>query len=94
MRHGAPIELVQELVNRLVELSQEEEGLMAQPCQDPALHHLDGDLDLSFVPRVAHAGRNHREAVVLGQRLVGRVEVRLIETGMLHPAFEVVWGHD
>ena len=49
MLHLPPIEFVQQLGNRLVELGQTEEGPIPQPGQDPTLNHLNADLDRGLI---------------------------------------------
>ncbi len=56
--HRAVIEIFEQLADPLVERVEREEGLVAKPRQDPALHDLHRDLDLGLVPRPrGRAGR-------------------------------------
>ena len=66
---------------------------MAQPRQDPALHHQHADLDLGLVARPAHPRRQDRRAVVRRQVAVGRVDPRLIPVRSQHAGAQVV-RHD
>ncbi len=63
---------------------------MAQTRQDPALHHLDGDLDLGLVARLAHACRHDGGAVVGRHLLVGAVDPRLVATCGSDAGLEIV----
>ena len=72
MAHGPVVEVGDQLADRAVEFGQGEEPAVAQPGQHPALHHLDGDLDLGLVARPAHPGRQHGGAVMRRHVLVGR----------------------
>ena len=65
---------------------------MAQACQNPAFDHEHAVLDLGLVLRAARTCRQHRHAIVLGQILIGRVDVRLVARNLGHPAAQVV-GH-
>ena len=76
-----------------VELGQAEERAVTKRREDPALDALHGDFDLGLVARLAHPRRQDRHAVVLGEVLVARVEVRLVATGAADAALQVV-GHD
>lgn len=51
---------------------------MPQPCHDPALDHLHGNLRLGFVLRLAQARREHDSAVVLGALRRRAVQARLV----------------
>ena len=53
----ALVERNDQLAERRVQFGEREEPPVAQPRHDPALRHLDGDLDLGLVPRpVGRAG--------------------------------------
>ena len=79
------IELADQLADRLVQLGQGEEPLVAQPGEDPALHDLDADLDLRLVARLVRPRRNHRRAVMRRHVGVGSVDRRLVEAGLGDP---------
>ena len=69
--HGAAVEGVEELADRLVEFGQGEEGAVAQPGQDPALRDEDAGLDLRLVARLSGPG-GQDDAVRSGRRGRGR----------------------
>ena len=53
--HRPIVELIDQLTDRLVQFGQREEPPVAQPRQDPALHHLNADFDLGLVARLVRA---------------------------------------
>ena len=63
---------------------------MAQPHQDPALHHLYGAFYLRFVAGLVGPGRQNGHAVVRGELLIGGIQVGLVEAGAAHAGFGVV----
>ena len=63
---------------------------VAQRRQHPALHPLHSDFHLGLVARVADPGRHHREAVVVSQFLVARVDLRIVAVRPLHSGAQVV----
>jgi hypothetical protein len=56
MAHRPLVQIGDQLADRAVQLRQGEEPAVPQSGQHPALHHLDGDLDLGLVAGFAHAG--------------------------------------
>ena len=58
------VQVLQELADRSVELSQAIEAPMTQPREDPALYQLYPGLDLGLVPRFAWSRGQHGAAVV------------------------------
>ena len=76
-----------------VELGEREERSVAKRGQDPALYDLHGDLHLRLVPRAPGPRRQHRHAVVVGQVVVGGVDVRLVAVGAAHGRAQVVRDH-
>ena len=68
------------------------ERAVTQRGQDPALHDLHGDLHLRLVARAPCPGGQHRHAVVAGQVVVGRVDVRLVAMGAAHGRAQIVWN--
>ena len=88
--HRPVVELIDQLADRLVQLGQREEPPVAQPRQDPALHHLNADLHLRLVARLVRPRRDHRGAVVRRHVGVGAVDQRLVEAGPGDPGAQVV----
>lgn len=78
---GAAIQPDQASGDRGVELRQTEEGVMPQAGQDPSFHQQDARFDFRLVPGFADPGRNYGDIVVLSERRIGRVQLRLIATG-------------
>jgi len=91
--HRAVVQLLDQHGNRAVQLGQGEEPLMAQPRQDPALHHLHADLDLGLVARLVGAGRHNRRAVVPRHLAIRPVHRRLVKAGAGDAGLEVVTHH-
>ncbi len=88
--HRPVVQVGGQLADRAVQLGQGEEPPVAQPGQDPALHDLDGNLDLGLVARLAHPRRQDRRAVVGGHVLVGPADARLVAAGRGDAGLEVV----
>src|SRR5579883_319942 len=89
-----PVVVALELLSqRHVELAEAEERPVPQRRHDPALHSLDTHFDLGLVARLTHSRRQDRHAVVLGEVLVARVEIRLVAAGAAHAALAVI-RHD
>lgn len=74
-----------------VEFAEGEERAVAKRSQDPALNDLHADLDLGLVARLSHPRWQHRDPVVLGQVVVGRIRVRLVAMSAAHRRSMVVW---
>lgn len=91
---GAGVQPRQARGDRSIEVGETEEGLMAQAGQNPPLDDLHADLNLGFVAWFPDSGRNDGHAIVLGQRLIRGVELRLIPASLGDPAFEIVGDHD
>ncbi|OIQ80056.1 hypothetical protein GALL_382050 [mine drainage metagenome] len=72
------VEPVQQRRDRLVDVVDGTERLLAQPHQDPAFDHLHSRFDLGLVLRPIGARRQHRGAVVPGEVLDGLVGARLV----------------
>jgi hypothetical protein len=90
MAHRPAVKLVQQLADGPVQIRQTEEGLVAQPGQDPPLHYLDADFDLGLVSGLANPGGSDHGLVVLRQVEVGGIQVRLIAARAAHTGLEVV----
>ena len=58
-----------------VQRGEGEEGLVAQPRENPALGDLDGDFDFRFVARLRRSRRDDRRAVVPRPVRVGPLEL-------------------
>ena len=91
---GAGVQSYQAHGDRGIEVGETEEGLMAQAGQNPPLDDLHADLDLGLVAGFPDSGRNDGHAVVFGQRLICRVELRLIPARLGDPTFEIIGDHD
>ena len=89
----ARVESFKQLRDGGVELGQREERSVAKRGQDPALHDLHSDLHLRLVPRAPGPRGQHRHTVVVGQVVVGRVDVRLVALGAAHGRAQVVRDH-
>ena len=83
----------QKLADGLVELGQRKEGPVAQPRQDPPLHHLHTHLDFGLIPGPSYPRRHHRHPVVHRQVLVGRVQLRLVSARPADSRLQVVRHH-
>ncbi len=79
--------------DRRVELGQREERAVAEGGEDPPLDHLNGHLRLRLVPGPPHPRGQHRHAVVAGEVVIGRVQVRLVAVGVADPRAKVVGDH-
>ncbi len=88
--HRPVVQLIHQFADRPVQLGQREEPPVAQPRQDPALHHLHADLDLCLVTRFVWTGRDDCGAVVRRHVGVGAVDRRLVEAGLGDPGPQVV----
>ena len=82
-----------------VEFGQREECAVTERSQYPALDHLHAHprfphsragFDLGLVPRAAHPCREHRDPVVAGQVVVGRVGVGLVAMRPAHRRAQIV----
>ena len=76
--HRPVVERVEEDADRPVQGAEAEEGLVAEPGEDPPLHQEYARLDLALVPRLARSRRDDDGAVVGGEVLVGSIDVRLV----------------
>lgn len=85
---GALVQVGQERAQRLVQLVDAEEALVAQAGLHPALHHQYAVLDFGLVLGPTVVRRQHSNAV-LGQVLVGGVDVRFVVRRLRHAAAHV-----
>ena len=86
----ALVQVHQQGGNRPVELGQAEEGLVAQPGQNPALDHLHGDLHLGFVAWLGRARGHHGQAVVRREFFEQAVRGGLVAVGAGHEGARLV----
>ena len=89
---GALVQVGQQRAQRPIQLVEAEEALVAQPRQHPARDHQHAVLDLGFVLGPACARRQDCHAVMLGQVVVGGIDVGLVARGLRDAAAQVV-GH-
>jgi hypothetical protein len=92
--HLPGVGFVEQLTDGLVQVSQAEEGVVAQTSKDPALDHLDAHFDLGLVFGLTNAGGDDGRTVVLGQVMVGGIQIRLVATRVFAPSFEIVRDYD
>ena len=78
------VESIEELGDRGVEFAQREERAVTKRGEDPALNDLHSHLGFGLIPRFSHARREHRDSVVAGQVVVGRIGVGLVAMGAAH----------
>ena len=73
-----------------VQLVEREEAPVAQLGQHEALDDQNRDLDLRLVAWLPHPRRQHHEAVVVGEILIGAVDARLVARRLGDAGLEVV----
>jgi len=91
---GAVIEPGESFGDDRIRLGDREEGEVADAGQDPALGHQHPGLDLGLVSGLARAGGDDGTAVVLGQLLVGAVQLGLVAVTPDDADLEVVGNPD
>ncbi len=84
------VQVVEQRAQRPVQFVEAEEALVAQSCQHPARDHQHAVLDLGLILGAAGARRQHGHAVMLGQVVIGGVDVRFVARGFRHAAAQVV----
>jgi hypothetical protein len=94
LSEGPVVQPLESLSNGDVGFREREEGAVAQGREDPALGHLDSDLDLGLVSRFARAGRDDGAAVVGGKIGIGAVELRLVSMRPIDCRLQVVGNQD
>ncbi len=94
LAQGPGIQPLQEFTDRGDQLSQGREEAMAQGGGDPALHNQDPAFHLRLVARPPGPGGHHGAAVMFGERLVGRIQVGLVATGLEHAASQIIRDHE
>lgn len=87
-----PVQVGDQLADRLVQFGQTVEPVVAQPCKDPALDDLYADLDLRLVLRLARPRRQHGGRVVVHEVLRGVAQHRFVPIGLGDQCLWVV-GH-
>ena len=75
-----------------VQLVEREEATVAQPAEHIAGDDTDRRLDLGFVTRLSYARRQHDEAVVVGELLVGSIDAGLVARRLSDARLEII-GH-
>lgn len=78
---GTGVERLQVRGNDPVELGEREELLVAQARQDPAFDQEHTAFGLGLITGFAHPCRDHRQPVMRGEILVGRIQIRFITVG-------------
>ena len=76
--HRPGVEIREQLADPGVQRGEREEGLMAQPREDPALGDLDGHFDFGFVARFRRSRRQNRRRVVRRPLFVRPLEDRFV----------------
>ena len=84
------IQIDEQLLDGLIELAQGEEGVVTQPCHNPAFYELDTDLRLRFVFGFVGPCGQDGGVVVTGHFQVGRIGLGRIATGLADTAEKIV----
>src|SRR6056297_2466646 len=82
--------LFEPFLNCLIELFKGVEHLIPKRCEDPLVNQLHCILDMGFIFWLSLSCREDRCSVVLGKVGEQRIKVRLINTCLQHPGFQVV----
>lgn len=88
--HAPGIEIDEQLGDAGVEGGQGEEGLMAEPGQDPPLGYLHGDFDFRFVPSATGARGQDGAADVLSELFIGALHAGLVAARHDDAALELI----
>ena len=80
--HRPGVEIPEQLADPDVQRGKREEGLMAQPREDPALGDLDGHFDFGLVPRFRRSGGQNHRRVVRRPFFVRALEDRFVAAGV------------
>jgi hypothetical protein len=91
--HGPGVQVGEQLRDAGVEGREGEEGLVAEPREDPPFGDQHPGFDLRFIPRLRWPGREDGGAVVRRKLFVGALQPRLIAAGQDDAALELV-AHD
>ena len=91
--HGPRVQVGEELGDAGVEGRQGEEGLVAQPREDPPFGDQHAGLDLRLVAGLGRPRRQDGGAVVRRELFVGALQARLVAAGHHDAALELV-AHD
>lgn len=84
MRHDAIVQFLKARSEGLVDLFHTEELAMAKRRQDALLDHFDRRFHFRLIFRESYSCRQDRRPIMLGQRLIGGIELRLVKTGRAH----------
>jgi hypothetical protein len=90
LRKRTGLEGRQEGLEGRVALGQWEEGVVPQPGEQPAFHHLDTDCDCGLIPWFGGTRRDHGKARVASQISIGAIELGFIAVGLDHGRFEII----
>ena len=90
LAEGPVVEPLEQLANRLVGFRQREELAVPQCRHDPALGHLHGIFHDRLVPRLVRPRRHHAEAIVHGEVVISRVDIRIVAVSFAHACLGVV----
>ena len=88
--HHLGVDLHDAVAHRVVHLGQGEETPVAQLAEHEARDDADGVLNFGLVARAANPRRQHHEAVVIREILVGAVDARLVARWLGDAGFEIV----
>jgi hypothetical protein len=84
------IEPGQKLADRLVHLVEGMEPAMTEAAEKPALDDQHAAFHLGLVARAARPGRQDGGAIMLGQRRIGPIDLRIVEAGFDHRDLGIV----
>jgi hypothetical protein len=90
----SPVEGHQQVGHRGGQLLEGAAGLVAEPCQAPALHHLHAHLDLGCIPGTGGAGRDEGHVRVRRELGRGPGAGGLRARGPAHGSLEMIRAHD
>ena len=88
--HRTVVELVEQRPDRAIQGVETEEGLMAQPGENPPLGEEDAVFDRGLVAGLPRAGRDHHGPVVRRQLLIRSIDARLVAAGPRDGALQLV----
>lgn len=92
--HDPPIEIGDQLTDRLIEFNQAEEAAVAKARQHPSLGNLDRNFDFCLIAGLVRPGWQDCGAIVPGHILVRTVEAGIIAVGVGHSRLEIVADRD
>ena len=89
----APVQVLQQFMNGLVQFGEAEETAIAQAGQDPAFDDLDANLHFRLVARLARP-RWHDRGIVMGRHAgVSSVDLGIVQAGLDDAGLEII-RHD